>query len=404
MSGHAEILLIANNFPPVRGGSAAVYSNVALAARGRVAVLAPRINYVQGLPLIGWREHDRHAPYTVTRLALLRTTIGQAGGHWSRIRLLTADVKIRALVVFQLIRALAGRRIRAVCIGELLASNWIIQLLRYVPRLRVVVYVHGEEITTDDHYDPTARRRRGALLAADRIIVVSRFTRQAVLALIGTQYAGRVVMIENGVDTHKFSPGPPSADLRSCYMLGGEFVFITVCRLLEKKGVDHTLRAFAGVVAAHPACRLLIVGTGPYEQSLRALSDELGLSDSVIFAGAVADDELVHHYRLADVFVMPNRALENGDTEGFGVVFLEANACGLPVIGGLDGGTGDAVRDGWNGVLVDGRSVSAIEDAMMRLHDDAGLRVRLAEGGRQAAAAADWGHKGAGFVAACLEA
>ncbi len=402
MSEAAEILLIANNFPPVRGGSAAVYSNVAAAARGRVAVLAPRINYVQGLPLIGWREYDRLAPYTIKRLALLRTMIGQAGGHWNRVRLIAADVTIRSLVVWELCRALAGRRVRAVCIGELLASNWIIQVLRYVPRLRVVVYVHGEEITTDDLYDPTARRRRGALLAADRIIVVSRFTRHAVLALIGADYAERVVMIENGVDTSKFSPGPPSADLRSCYMLGDEFVFITVCRLLEKKGVDHTLRAFAAVVAKHPESRLLIVGTGPYEQALRALAVKLGLSGSVVFAGAVADDELVHHYRLADVFVMPNRALENGDTEGFGVVFLEANACGLPVIGGLDGGTGDAVKDGWNGVLVDGRSVPAIQAAMMRLREDAGLRARLAEGGRQAAAAADWGGKGESFVAACL--
>ena len=403
MSVAPEILLIANNFPPVRGGSAAVYSNVALATRGRVAVLAPRINYVNGLPLIGWREHDRQAPFRVTRLALLRTTFGQAGGKWRRITLAAADAKIRALVLWEVCRALVKYRVRAVCIGELLASNWIIQSLRYLPRLRVVVYVHGEEITTEDMYDPTARRRRRALLAADRIIVVSRFTRHAVLELIGAEHASRIVMIENGVDNDKFSPGPPSPDLQSCYEISDEFVFITVCRLLEKKGVDQTLRAFAGVIARHPKCRLLIVGTGPYESALRALSIELGMTESVVFTGAVADDELVHHYRLANVFVMPNRALDNGDTEGFGVVFLEANACGLPVIGGLDGGTGDAVKDGWNGLLVDGRSVAAIEDAMMRLHDDADLRTRLAEGGRQAAQAADWRHKGDSFIAACLD-
>jgi phosphatidylinositol alpha-1,6-mannosyltransferase len=402
MSVAPKILLIANNFPPVRGGSAAVYSNVALAARGRVAVLAPRINYVQGLPLIGWREHDRLAPYAITRLALLRTRIGQARGPRARARLAASDVTIRASVVWELCRALARGHLRAVCIGELLASNWIIQVLRYVPRLRVVVYVHGEEITTDDQYDPTAQRRRRALLAADRIIVVSRFTRQAVLDLIGADQAGRVVMIENGVDTAQFSPGPASPGLRACYRLGAEFVFITVCRLLEKKGVDHTLRAFAGVLARHPDCRLLIVGTGPYEPALRALTMSLGIGHAVIFAGSVADDELVHHYRLADVFVMPNRALENGDTEGFGVVFLEANACGLPVIGGVDGGTGDAVRDGVNGVLVDGRSVAAIEQAMLRLHDDVVLRGRLVQGGLQAAHEADWARKGDSFVQACL--
>ena len=96
---------------------------------------------------------------------------------------------------------------------------------------------------------------------------------------------------------------------------------------------------------------------------------------------------------------MPNRRLANGDTEGFGLVFLEANACGLPVIAGSDGGSIDAVQHGVTGLLVDGHSVAAITAAMLELRRDAALLERLRAGGITAAAAAEWGHKARAFVA-----
>jgi phosphatidylinositol alpha-1,6-mannosyltransferase len=142
----------------------------------------------------------------------------------------------------------------------------------------------------------------------------------------------------------------------------------------------------------------LVVGDGPYRAALEAIAAERGMTDKVAFAGAVAEEELVDHYALGDVFVMPNRRLANGDTEGFGLVFLEANACGLPVIAGSDGGSIDAVRDGVNGLLVDGHSVDAIARAMLELRRDPALRARLRAGGLEAAAAADWRHKAQAFL------
>jgi phosphatidylinositol alpha-1,6-mannosyltransferase len=289
----------------------------------------------------------------------------------------------------------------AVCLGELLASRWMIRLLSYVPGVRVLVYVHGEEITTGDVYDPDTTRRRRALAAADRIVVVSRFTQKAVAALVGQAGAARIVLIENGVDTTRFTPAAKSTDLVSCYGLDGKFVFVAVCRLVEKKGVDHALRAFAQLLPDHPECRFVIVGTGPYEDTLVALAAELQIADAVTFAGDVAEHELADYYNLGDVFVMPNRALANGDTEGFGLVFLEANACGLPVVAGRDGGTGDAVRDGENGLVVDGHSVAAIHAAMRRLREDDGLRALLTRQGLLAAEAANWQIRARQFLQAC---
>ncbi len=406
----SDILLIANNFPPVRGGSGSVYASLARCAGGRISILAPKVSYADGLPLIGWREHDRSAPFRIVRLRLLRTIIGNHQGPTAKLRLAVADVSIRARVACHILAAVARSRPRAICIGELSASGWLIVMLANLwglvpglPRLRRVVYVHGEEITTADSYDPDFRRRRRTLLAADRVIVVSRFTQGLLLDLLGGREQDRVVLVENGVDTTRFSRAARDANLVERYGLAGNFVFVTVCRLLQKKGVDQTLRAFVSLLATHPGTRYLIVGTGPHEPALRSLASELGIDASVTFAGNVTDYELVAHYRLGDVFVMPNRALTNGDTEGFGLVFLEANACGLPVIAGRDGGSVDAVRDLDNGLVVDGRSVAEIAAAMHRLRSDPALRDQLSMNGLAAAREADWTRRTEAFIRVCLD-
>lgn len=397
MTSCVDMLLIANNFPPVRGGSAVVYANLARCAGARILVVAPRISYADGLPLIGWREHDRRAAFPVARLDLLRTVMRARRGLIDRIGFVAADARIRAWLVWRVMSLLVRTRPRAVCVGELLASGWMLRLLRHVPRLRTLVYVHGEEITTDDPFDADRRRCRQALLAADGIVVVSRFTEAAVLAMLGPKAAARVRLIENGVDTTRFVPGDRRPDLQTRFGLAGCFVYVSVCRLLEKKGIDHALRAFAAL--GDRTARFLVVGTGPYETALRNLARELGVADRVSFAGQAVEADLVDCYRLGDVFVMPNRALANGDTEGFGLVFLEANGCGLPVIAGRDGGSTDAVRHGVNGLVVDGGSVAEIAVAMRLLREDGALRARLRQGGLAAAAAADWKERTEAFLA-----
>ena len=397
-----RVLLVANNFPPVRGGSAVVYANLARCAGRQVVVVAPRDSYLDGLPAIGWREHDRGKPYRTLRLPLLRTRMdGVPRRGWRKLLFWARDGVIRLRLAAFLLWTVWREQAGAICVGELLASGWIIRLFRFVPGVRTIAYVHGEEITTEDQYDQGHVRARQALRDTDRVIVVSRFTQAAVAALLGAP-AGRISLIENGVDAGRFHPQPKAQDLIDLYRLAGCFVFVSVCRLLEKKGVDHAIRAFAAVVARHPGCRYLVVGGGPYADALHALTAQLGLAGQVVFAGPVADDELVDHYRLGDVFVMPNRELANGDTEGFGLVFLEANSCGLPVIAGRDGGSTDAVQHGVNGLVVDGADVAAIAAAMLRLREDAPLREALRREGLQVAARADWAEKTRAFLAICL--
>ena len=399
----APVLLVANNFPPVRGGSASVYANLARNAGRRIEVLAPRVGYTDGLILIGWRENDRHACYPVRRLPLLRTIITETPAHGSkRLQFIARDLLIRFRVGLAVLHAIAFRGVRTICIGELLASSWMLQMLRWLPGVRKIAYVHGEEITTALDSPPLRMRSRTALARSDIIIVVSRFTERTVADLIGDDAAAKIRLIENGVDNERFSRGPKSPSLLTLYGIEGSFVFVSVCRLLAKKGIDHAILAFARLLDRYPDSRYLVVGTGPYRPTLEALVDQHGLRGKVIFAGQVGEDELVEHYRLGDVFVMPNRRMPDGDTEGFGLVFLEANACGLPVIAGQDGGSTDAVTDMTNGLVVDGHSIEAIAEAMLRVRSDAALYARLHAGALETAARAGWSRKTADFLANCI--
>ncbi len=402
MARSAKVLLVTSNYPPVMGGSSSVYQSLAQHCPDRIIVLTGRYSCTTGAPLQGWEAQDRTSACRVFRIPLIRTVLLQERLRgFARIAFLLGDVGIRLKVLAVVAWCIARHRVRAVCLGELIAGAWLIDLLSRVPGIRTVSYVHGEEITTKDSYDPEHKRARRALLRSDAIVVVSNFTLRAATDLL----AGRddkVVLIENGVDRHRFQPGPKSQALLRKYNLEGRFVYVAVCRLLQKKGVDHTLRAFRDIVRERPDCRFLIVGTGEYEQTLKGIAAEEGISDLVVFAGRVEDDELVDHYRLGDVFIMPNRRMPDGDTEGFGLVFLEANSCGLPVIAGRDGGSRDAVQDGFNGLVVDGNSVPAIADAMRRLAEDVSLREHLSSQALARAANAGWDAKVEQFLKVAL--
>jgi len=397
----SKILLVTSNFPPTRGGSASVYANLAQHLGSKLIILAPTRDYNDGLKLIGWREHDRRANYATMRLPLLRTTLHPPPRFTRKWMIRLWDLQLRARVLLQILYSIAVRKVRILCIGELLSVGWLIPIFRWMPGVKTVVYVHGEEITTIAPGSSEQRRARRSLLSSDKVIVVSSFTFAALRTLMEGEALNRVVLIQNGVDTKRFKPRAKSAVLEQQYGLIGKFTFVSVSRLVEKKGHDNTIRGFASVVARYPDTKLLIVGTGPYRPKLEQLCAELQLENHVTFVGAVSEDDLVDHYLLGDAFIMANRALADGDTEGFGLVFLEANSCGLAVIAGRDGGSTEAVDDKFNGLVVDGHSVSEIAEAMLALRGDPALRGELRANGLIRAAQSDWSHKAELFERAC---
>ena len=157
------------------------------------------------------------------------------------------------------------------------------------------------------------------------------------------------------------------------------FTVLFVGRLVERKGVAVLLEAWAR--AGLPNARLIVVGDGPDRAMLEARAASLGVTSTVEFRGRVSDSELAAAYSAADLFVLPAVLDSRGDTEGLGVVLLEAMAARVPVLASAAGGISDIVVDGESGLLVPPGDVEALAGALQRLAGDAGLRARLAAGG-----------------------
>ena len=191
------------------------------------------------------------------------------------------------------------------------------------------------------------------------ITAVSRTTRTKFLAACGVDPA-RVRVLPPTVE-QSFGRGARSDELAARYGLHGRRVLLTVGRLdpdERRKGQDQVIRVLPKIIAACPDVVYLIVGGGADTARLEELVREVGVADYVVFAGTVSADELPQLYRLADVFVMPSTQ------EGFGIVFLEAAASGLRVIGGNADGSADALADGAIGTLIDPTDTAALANAV----------------------------------------
>jgi phosphatidylinositol alpha-1,6-mannosyltransferase len=176
-----------------------------------------------------------------------------------------------------------------------------------------------------------------------------------------------VSVLYPGADTDVFRPGLPTDDLRERYGLGDRPLVVCVSRLVERKGQDVLIRGMGEVRLRVPEASLLIVGAGPYEARLRALAADAP-SGAVVFAGQVSEQDLPRHYAVADVFAMPCRTRLGGlEVEGWGNVFIEAAACGKPVVVGDSGGARESLVDGETGVLVDGSDVAGVAETVAEL-------------------------------------
>ncbi len=244
---------------------------------------------------------------------------------------------------------------------------------------RVVASAHGHEVGWA--MLPGARsalRRIGR--DADVVTTVSRYTRDRVAAAFGPLAA--LEPLPPAVDAERFHPDAGArAAVRRRYGIGAAPLVVCVSRLVARKGQDTLVATLPRVRARVPGTRLLLVGDGPAAARLRHQAAAHGLADAVVFAGAVADDELPAHYAAADVFALPCRTRAGGlDVEGLGIVLLEAAACGVPVVAGAAGGAPEAVRDGVTGRVVAGRA--ALVDALAGLLADPDRAAAAGAAGR----------------------
>lgn len=256
---------------------------------------------------------------------------------------------------------------------------WIMARLLRKP---LVVYCHGEELTTWGR----GRKFRTMLWVyrhADANIANSEYTVEEMVRL-GVRRES-ITLINPGVDTERFRPGLPFDDLRQGIgMRPGQQLILSVGRLVRRKGFDMVIRSLPGLIAQGLDVRYALIGIGEDQNHLTRLAEELGVADRVHLLGHVSPADLPRWYNACDVFIMANREI-NGDTEGFGMVFLEAAACHKPVVAGIAGGTGAAVLDGVTGLRVDGQDLDATRTALARILGDTDYAQQLAAAAYQRA-------------------
>ena len=187
------------------------------------------------------------------------------------------------------------------------------------------------------------------------------------------------------MDTERFAPDEVArAELRARYRLGDRPVVVCLSRLVPRKGQDMLIRALPAIRQRVSDAALVIVGGGPYGDSLRRLAHDFGVSEHVVFTDAVPGDELPAHHAMADVFAMPCRTRGAGlDVEGLGIVYLEASASGVPVVAGRSGGAPETVLDDETGLVVDGWDVGAIAATVSDLLADPARAARMGAAGRR---------------------
>ena len=181
------------------------------------------------------------------------------------------------------------------------------------------------------------------------------------------------VVIHPGVDRFRFKPSETTRHSKP--------VILTVGRLVARKGIDTVIRSIPNLLSELPDLEYRIGGEGPDRPHLEKLASELGIRHAVSFLGRVEEEALPGLYRDADIFVMPVRE-DQASIEGFGMVFLEASASGLPVIAGRSGGAVEAVRDGETGILIEPDNVDQLAAAILELFINKEKRIRLGNAGR----------------------
>jgi len=359
-----NILLLADSFLPHAGGSRVYYYNLykhlTLQFPDKLTILTKKVP--------GWQEFD--AKVNSDSFRIVRK--GRPLPNWKYHQL--------PKILFPLWggwRLARSQKIDLVHAGDLFPQGVIAMWLKRMTGLPYLAYCHGEEVTQTDlrKYQPMVRNTIYA--NADMVIAANEFARTNLLRIGIAE--DKICKVLPGVDCERFFPRSRRPELVARYGLEGKKVVLSVGRLVARKGHARVLRALAHIRDRVPPFHYLIAGEGPEKQAILSLAAELGLSQHITLAGKIAEDQLADFYNLCDVFVLVNHVVD-GDLEGFGMVFAEANATGKPVIGGRSGGTGEAILHGLTGFLVDPECPDEIADRLLLLlqNDELSRRMGLA--------------------------
>jgi phosphatidylinositol alpha-1,6-mannosyltransferase len=274
------------------------------------------------------------------------------------------------------------REISTVFFGAAAPLALLSRTLRKTGVTHIVALTHGHEVWWSKVW-PFTMAMKSISRHVSHLTYLGEFTKSAISRSITREAAARMVKIAPGIDTDHFSPQDAS-QLRSEHGLSEKKVIVSVGRLVHRKGQDVLIEAMPAIIKEVPEAHILMIGEGPYRSYLENRVKALGLQERITFIGRIQYADLPKHICAGDLFVMPSRSRLAGlEVEGLGIVYLEASACGLPVIAGDSGGAPDAVLEGETGLVVDGTSKADVAAAVIELLQDAGRSKAMGIRGRE---------------------
>jgi phosphatidylinositol alpha-1,6-mannosyltransferase len=278
---------------------------------------------------------------------------------------------------------LESRSIKTVFFGAAAPLALMSHALRKKGAEKIVALTHGHEVWWSKLWPFTWMMRRIGN-GVDHLTYLGEFTRRNIARVLSPRAQGAMIKIAPGIDTNHFSPQAGASTLRRELNLHEKKVIVSVGRLVHRKGQDTLIEALPEILRSIPDAHILFVGSGPYRDYLYKRAGELNVLQNITFLGRIQYADLPRHICVGDIFAMPSRSRLAGlEVEGLGIVYLEASACGLAVIGGISGGAPDAVLEGETGYAVDGTSASAVAAAAIKLLSQPVLAQNMGARGRQ---------------------
>ena len=285
-------------------------------------------------------------------------------------------------ITSEIVQLINDEQIESVVFGAAAPLALMASRLRRAGVGRIIALTHGHEVWWSKVFPFTlAMRRIGS--SVDALTYLGEFTRTAIAGALAPKSADAMVKIAPGIDTEHFVP-IDSSSLRQSLGLSEKKVIVSVGRLVHRKGQDRLIESMRAIVQEVPAAHLLLIGEGPYREHLQSLVKKYALDDHISFIGRIQYADLPRYICIGEIFAMPSRSRFCGlEVEGLGIVYLEASACGLPVIAGASGGAPDAVIDGITGVVVDGLDSAAIAVAAINLLNNPAQAILMGQAGRR---------------------
>lgn len=355
-------LLITLDFPPSYGGVATYYHHICKnLPSDKVVVVAP--------------EHPKAKIFDQTqRYAIIRKNLANNLAKPKLLKIFDT-LKWMSAIKF-LTEIIKNHDIELLQVGQILPLGTVALALKTKYNIPYIFYAHGLDITLPQKIYHKKKLMRKIIANASGIVANSNFTKDELVKLGANPEKIIVVYPCPNLEPEQISEWIIK-EIKEAHELIDKKIILTVGRLVKRKGHDMVIKALPDILKRVPDAIYVIVGNGPYRKKLERLVGDMKLGNHVKFVGEVPDNQLKAYYEISDVFVMPARQLENGDVEGLGIVYLEANAFSKPVIGGRSGGVPEAILDNRTGILVDPLDEAEIANQTTKLLQDKTLAERL---------------------------